>query len=469
MPLGMEIIRDGPIRHKKSRIPQLFSSGYDVDLMLTFIHLSDIHFSSDDNSSQFDRNQQIRQALLDDLPTRPANGATYDALLITGDIAFSGKKEEYETAKRFLEEVYSATSLSKKETYVVPGNHDVDRAYVKPTFPLWASHVDIRQNANPVHWHETIRIQLQKDPSKALLLPLHAYNDFAQGYDCRTTADRLAWNLNFQRPLEFGFKVRLHGLNSALISDEADTPAKLLVSEFQTTELRKTLGEVNVVLSHHPPDWLMDKAQVHLALRHFAPVTLFGHEHNVRLLSDDKQIQLFAGALQPDRDSPDWLPTYHILQLAIEGTVENPQLLVRVYTREFYNYKFRAWRNEDDQTVFERRLTVASPLPSPAQPLNVLPTAPSSMINSTPGMPALKTTATNMPPLDAQRELLVNFFQLHTPQRYEAAFKAGLLRDGDDALDPQVMWAEVFRRAAEENKLSEFWSTIVAHTPAMAN
>ena len=67
----------------------------------------------------------------------------------------------------------------------------------------------------------------------------------------------------------------------------------------------------------------------------------------------------------------------------------------------------------------------------------------------------------------AQRQLLVYFFQLRTPQRYEAAFKAALLRDGDDALDPQVMWAEVFRRAHDENKLSAFWAAVAAHTPPM--
>ncbi|MBI2540118.1 MAG: metallophosphoesterase, partial [Deltaproteobacteria bacterium] len=147
--------------------------------MLTFIHLSDIHFSSGDDGSQFDLNQQIRNRLLADLATRPADGAGCDALLITGDIAYSGKKEEYEIAKQFLGEVYSRTGLSMKETYVVPGNHDVDHAHVQPTFPLWASHTEIRQHASSAHWRDTIQTQLKKDPAQLLLKPLHAYNDFA--------------------------------------------------------------------------------------------------------------------------------------------------------------------------------------------------------------------------------------------------------------------------------------------------
>jgi predicted MPP superfamily phosphohydrolase len=443
-------------------------SGLCFNLMLTFIHMSDIHFSSGDDASQFDLNQHIRRALLDDLPTRPADGADYDALLITGDIAYSGKKEEYEAAKRFLEEVYGRTGLSMNETYVVPGNHDVDRAHVQPTFPLWASHAEIRQHANRAHWCATIQTQLQKDPSKLLLAPLHAYNDFAQGCGCPTTADALAWNLEFPRPLEFGFTIRLWGLNSALISDEGDEPAKLLVSGFQTAKLRDTLGEVNVVMSHHPPDWLMDKAELREVLRRFAPVTLFGHEHNVRLQPDEKQVQLFAGALQPDRDAPGWLPTYHILQLAIDSTIDQPELLVRVHTREFHNYKFRAWRNEDDKLVFERRLVVPPQTPPTAQPETSPATTPKTMLISPKTMPATEAPTANMQATDAERQLLVYFFQLRTPQRYEAAFNAGLLRDGDDALDPQVMWAEVFRRAKEENKLDVFWTAVAAHTPEMA-
>ena len=438
--------------------------------MLTFIHLSDIHFSSGDDGSQFDLNQQIRHALLDDLSTHPANGAGYDALLITGDIAYSGRKSEYEAAKSLLSEIYGKTGLSMKETYVVPGNHDVDRTLVQPNFPLWDSHDVIRREADPVHWREKIKTILQKDPSKLLLLPLHDYNDFAQGCACQTTADNIAWILDFPSLLEFGFKVRLHGLNSALISDAGDAPGKLLVSDFQTTKLRDTPGVVNVVMCHHPTDWLMDKVEVRKALRKFAPVTLFGHEHGTRLFIDDsKQVQLFAGAVQPEREEPGWLPTYHILQLAIAGTKDQPELLVRVHTREYHNFGFRAWRYDDDNLVFERRLPVAPQLPSATTPQTALPSSPTIVISSTATMPAIEAKTTNMPSADAQRELLVYFFQLRTPQRYEAAFKAGLLRDGDDAFDPQVMWAEVFRRAAEENKLSEFWSDIAAHTPAMAN
>jgi hypothetical protein len=431
--------------------------------MLTFVHLSDIHFAPGDDGSQFDLNQHIRRALLADLHANPAGVTSYTGLLITGDIAYHGVLDEYTTAKGFLEDVYGATGLSMAQTYVVPGNHDVDRTRVQPTFPLWASHEDIRREANPVHWRATLQTQLQKDPSKLLLSPFHAYNDFAQGCECQTTSEALAWTLDISTPMELGYKVRLHGLNSALISDAADAPGKLLVSEFQTSHLRDSAGFVNVVMSHHPPDWLMDKAAVRQVLRRFAPVALFGHEHSVRLLHHDKQVQLFAGALQPERDTPDWLPTYHILLLGIDGTAEKPVLRVVVHTREFHNYNFRAWRNEDGEEVLECCL----PLPREV----MLPALATPTTEGAKSMAEIQTSESGTggeTSRDPQRELLVQFFRLKTPSRYEAAFKADLLRDGDDALDPQVMWAEVFRRAASENKHAEFWDAVAAHYPEMA-
>src|SRR5438045_3279759 len=106
------------------------------DAVLTFVHLSDIHFFDRDHGTQFDLGLQIRTALLDDLAAKPAGPVPYDALLITGDVAFSGKKTDFERAKTFLEEVFVRTGIKPAQTYMVPGNHDVDRDFVGPKLPL---------------------------------------------------------------------------------------------------------------------------------------------------------------------------------------------------------------------------------------------------------------------------------------------------------------------------------------------
>ncbi|MGA9622974.1 MAG: metallophosphoesterase [Bryobacteraceae bacterium] len=439
--------------------------------MITFVHLSDIHFSPRDDLSQFDLDRQIRRALLEDLERRPADGAGYDGLLITGDIAFAGKHEEYQRAQVWLDEVFTRTGASAASTYVVPGNHDVDRAYVEPEFPLWDSHVRLREAADPVVWRDIIAKQLQRDPLHTMLAPLRGYNDFAQGYECRTEPGRLAWWRTFWKALDDGRPVRLHGLNSALVSDAADAPGKLLVSEFQTSHFEHSGGVVDVVLCHHPPEWLLDKGALRNALRTFVPVVLFGHEHSARIAADVKQVQLFAGAVQPSRRDPEWLPTYHIVQLIVEGANAHPELIVRTHTREFdkQNYQFRSRRNEDDEPVDIRRVNIPAWTPPVAKAIIPIVAGPASEFcsapvndkpSSEPPMPTPKETA--------QRELLVQFFRLRTPDRYTAANEAGLLRDGDDALNPQTMWAEVFRRATEEpHGLARFWTAVASRTPTL--
>ena len=349
---------------------------------------------------------------------------------------------------------------------MVPGNHDVDRSYVEPDFPLWASHVYLRETASPVIWRDVLAKQLQKDPLHSMLAPLTGYNDFAQGYGCRTTPELLAWNRVFEKRLDDGRLLRLHGLNSALISDAGDAAGKLLVSEFQCAHFERTAGVVNLVMCHHPPDWLMDKAVMRQTLKAFAPVALFGHEHSTRVDPGTEQVQLFAGAVQPSRRDPDWLPTYHILQLSTSNAAVGPELVVRIHTREFDKqlFRFRSRRNERDEPVEEHRIR----LPDWTQPVG--PTR--IVVQSGTESDGTQANTNLMPPAEpstptwaetAQRELLVHFFRLRAPDRYAAAYQAGLLRDGDDELDPQTMWAEVFRRAvAEEGRLAPFWDAVAS-------
>ena len=431
--------------------------------MITLLHLSDIHFSPRDDLSQFDLDQQIRRALAEDLGTKPADGVDYDGILITGDIAFGGKHQNYVTAQEWLDEVFRRTGTSASNTYVIPGNHDVDRDYVQPDLPLWESHVRLRQDPDPVVWRDLIAKQLQRDPLHSMLAPLKAYNDFAQGYDCRTTPDQLAWHKIFPKKFGSGWAIQLHGLNSALISDQGDAPGKLLVSDFQTSHLEHTDGLIDIALCHHPPEWLMDKAQIRDALRVFAPIALFGHEHSTRISADSKQIQLFAGAVQPSRRDPgDWLPTYHILQLMTSEQPTGPRLTVRIHTREYdkHNFRFRPRRNENDEPVDEHQLNLrqSSRKTTIAPVVDVFLASPPT----TPGSQAIEGSMQTKSDT-AQRDLLVHFFRLPTPDRYASANEAGLLRDGDDSLQPQVMWAEVFRRATSEARgLANFWAAVAS-------
>ena len=45
---------------------------------------------------------------------------------MSGDVAYSGKEEEYVRAKRFFDKLLSTLKLPAERLFIVPGNHDVD-------------------------------------------------------------------------------------------------------------------------------------------------------------------------------------------------------------------------------------------------------------------------------------------------------------------------------------------------------
>ena len=91
--------------------------------MLTFLHLSDLHITTTDAGTQFDRDAKIREALLEDLGKE--GRTAFDAILVTGDIAYHGRAEEFARTKAWLEHVRTITGSSPEALFVVPGNHDV--------------------------------------------------------------------------------------------------------------------------------------------------------------------------------------------------------------------------------------------------------------------------------------------------------------------------------------------------------
>ena len=98
---------------------------------LLLMHLSDLHFQKDTVGHELDRDNDIRNELKADATALCKRlGQNVDAILITGDIAFGGKTEEYEFAKRWLEDLCGCVGCEMENVFTVPGNHDVDRSVI---------------------------------------------------------------------------------------------------------------------------------------------------------------------------------------------------------------------------------------------------------------------------------------------------------------------------------------------------
>lgn len=434
--------------------------------MLTFLHLSDLHISTTDAGSQFDRDLRIRQALLSDLGRE---GRTkFDAILVTGDITYQGHTEEFARAKAWLEEVRTTTSSSPEALFVVPGNHDVNRSIVSRSSSLWDLHQSLRKSMSLEDRLGSLEAKL-KDPFD-FLTALTEYRAFAAEYGCPTTPKELAWVqlLGDGKALEDGTLVRFHGLNSALLSDSEDAKSNLLLGAFQFAHFSSDPSYVNIVLCHHPHNWLIDDNESNDYFRKQAHVVLYGHDHNLRCYNDGGSLRLYAGAIYPSRHEPNYEPCYHVLRLSVRTDTKR-ELVVSVETR--------VWRDKDkcfgklaqaNGSDYSEERIVLPPQTHPPAATKFSPTlSPAPVVSSS---SVIKTPSTLTPEALAagRRKLIVHFFRIGTLARFEAVMKAGVWEEGDDAFDGQSRWARVFERAEKTGKLGSLWDTVASKDDALA-
>jgi predicted phosphodiesterase len=428
--------------------------------MLTFLHLSDLHITTEDAGTQFDRDVKIREALLDDLGK---DGRTkFDSILVTGDIAYHGHADEFARAKIWLEEVRTATDSSPEALFVVPGNHDVNQAKVSKNSSLWDLHQALRE---PAMSREERLASLDKklhDPFD-FLTALTEYRAFATEYGCPTIPKELSWIqvLDDNHLLEDGTPVRFHGLNSALISDGDDRKANLLLGATQFHNFSTHPGYVNVVLCHHPHAWLLDGNEANDFFRNQAQIVLCGHDHEARYYMEGHSLRIFAGAVHPNPRESHWEPCYHVLRLSVNAGAKRV-LIASVETR--------VWRDKDKcfapqplpdgKSRYEESIelpSLARPVADPA-PISHSQREKTSVLS--PVAKTVTTTLTNDAFAAARRKLIVHFFRLGTLSRYKVVIDAGVWDESDDAFDGQERWARVFDRAEKNDKLGVLWNAV---------
>ncbi len=426
--------------------------------MLTFLHLSDLHLTTKDAGSQFDLDFKIREALLHDLGKE---GRTkFDAILVTGDIAYHGQADEFARAKEWLEHVRKTTESSPEALFMVPGNHDVDRKRVDTQSSLWDLHQALRKPTT--RWERSASLAKKLHDPFDFLTALTDYRAFAAEYDCPTTPKALAWIrvLDAGRELEDGSKVRFHGLNSALLSDGADTKANLLLDEVQFDHFDNKPEYVNVVLCHHPHSWLLDENEANNHLRNQAQVVLSGHEHDTRCYPVGDSLRVFAGAVHPNRREERWEPSYNVLRLSVQTNPErvlNVEVETRVWIEKATCFGPHVERDGAHRVKWQTNLpTWAKP------PVTKLCAAieGQSTIVATLTVKDMTQAPTSDAIQAARRKLIVHFFRLGVIDRYNVAQTLGILEESDDALTGQARWARMFERAEKHKKFGDLWREV---------
>lgn len=327
------------------------------------MHLSDIHFRKGCTGDIHDENKKLRHELGLDLRRLRTELPRFDGLLVSGDIAYGGKPEEYDYARNWLESIRELVECDHKGVMVTPGNHDIDRSLIPVNGEIDLLQGEIR-GAGSIRDCDNALTAMLRDPLRgaSLLLPLSAYNAFAEQYGCRVTRDCPYWQRDF--PLRDGTVLRVCGLTTTLISGLHDhlQTHKMIYGAAQQNFLR----EPNVrlaIIGHHPPSWTLEGDDADRVFSTLTAFQTFGHKHDQWITPLGNGVRLIAGAIHPDRRETQWQPRYAAIAIT---TIDDRHLKLEIYPRRWSDeeFLFMADYNSQGKKVREYTVTVEARQPN---------------------------------------------------------------------------------------------------------
>jgi 3',5'-cyclic AMP phosphodiesterase CpdA len=432
---------------------------------INLLHLSDIHFRRGESGDVYDLDSDLRNEVERDATRMRVDRIDrVQGILVTGDIAFAGKKEEYDTAREWLERLCDLLGCARENVWLVPGNHDVDRDVINHSETLRTYHEKLR---NTTDIDGQMRAYMRDVIAQRVLFePIAQYNTFAARFQCNLDADNPFWQQDLI--LNDGSVLSLRGLNTTLISWWNDNTAenKLILGSVQSKP--KTLDGVTYrTLCHHPPQWLRDEDQVSQNLNTRVHVQLFGHKHKQKVEFINNTVRITAGAIHPNRREPEWQPRYNFISLSVSGAGNDRLLNVTVYPRVWSDEEgvFKGDYDASGSDVRRRTLTLNKWYPS-VQNLGVAEsgsrgsTFESSLHIERDTIEVRNDVTQESRLMNKARRLAYRFYSLPYDARIEVVQGLHLIREDDEGLQGSELFNRLLRRAKEENMLSRLWDEV---------
>lgn len=285
-----------------------------------WLHISDFFFKAGDT---YDADSAL-VALLD-LVRRERKSRPLDFIVATGDVAHSGRPEEYVPASEFFTELLTAAGLAdrRERLVVVPGNHDVDRSAARSLVRTLMSEAESKDYFGPNH----------PRPHFAKLKAYRAWHDDFFAAAGRTMSSDSTCGPVVELTIR-GVSVTILAVNTALFAmgDSADQGGLWIgrrALQGAVKRLRQKPADWTIAAMHHSAEWLAtdERAPVSRTLAEAVDVILASHLHASDIVreagSATTALQLAAGSSSQI--------SYHPCRL-FYGTLDGPVLRVRPYT-----------------------------------------------------------------------------------------------------------------------------------------
>lgn len=230
------------------------------------LHLSDIHIRSN-HDWILAKPTEIAATLNGSLPD---SSAVF--IVVSGDIAFSGKREQYEAAKGLLFAIRDAI-LSEKEIPIhfitAPGNHDCDfsKGTRARTLALNAVRMDASQLEDSIVEIGTIT----QDSYRAFESQIKSKNE--------TTLGDTLW-MTHRFTVE-GKEVVFDTINVSWCSNLHEEPGSLIFPVDRYQHHLNEISDLRIAVLHHPLNWF-NQSSYHpfrRLVRGVADIVISGHEH----------------------------------------------------------------------------------------------------------------------------------------------------------------------------------------------
>lgn len=433
-----------------------------------FIHLSDIHFGQEKNGSLVIHND-AREKLIEDCKEFARANGPADGILVAGDIAYSGKREEYDTAAEWLRRVAQAGGCEEYSVLTIPGNHDIDCKRIN----IYGrdAHLTIR-NASPSQIDGKLNDYLDIDETGNALLPkIAAYREFASRFDCDLPSlKQPCWS----REYRIGAQciIRFLGMNSVQVSDLDDSRGNMILGNNQYI-IREEPNVAPIALIHHPLSWFADESKAKTYL-HRAPVILFGHEHvqgfeRVENQLGQVQLHVYSGAVNPPEGSHEFPFRYNWLEFRLAGEPNSRSLSLSLWPKVWSYQKTRYIL--DREGLGERPFhEFEVPCPQFTPETETLPPAvqeSGSARISIVAPPTLQRTEVIMEEHDPDFERLKYYFWTYLDWQERLKVLVGLdcLPKMPSQPMPQTLEHLALRTAQQKHRLSELWDQTMALVP----
>ena len=230
-------------------------------MSLSVIHLSDIHIKGS-NDVILGRIDALKSACISSLPS---SGDV--VIAVSGDIAFSGQKQQYEIAEKIIDTIskyIEEQKSSKVQVVCVPGNHDCDFSLESSTVrKTLIDHVCLSA-INAEYYNNVSAVQ-------------DNYRNFAKNYgiDSSSILPRIEISSDEN-------KILFLLANTAWMSIINENPGKIVVPSHLFEKISPEDYKVVFYVLHHPLNWLEPDSKKHFVdhIRQNADIVLVGHEHS---------------------------------------------------------------------------------------------------------------------------------------------------------------------------------------------